>query len=86
MAALCSCCLVQFRIAAKENNVDIKIEDFGALAARSLGYDLPDTTNDALVAWATFDKMMEPENMAEDDATAHAITDAKGHAEDAQGC
>lgn len=68
MAALCPCCLVQFRVAARDNNVDVKIEDLGALAARSLGYDLPDTTNDALVAWATFEKMielMEPENMTE---------------------
>ncbi len=68
MAALCPCCLVQFRIAAKENNVNMEVQDLGALAARSLGYDIPDTTNDALVAWATFDKMielMEPENMTE---------------------
>jgi Fe-S oxidoreductase/FAD/FMN-containing dehydrogenase len=68
MAALCPCCVVQFRVAAQENNVDMEIQDLGALAARSLGYDIPDSTNDALVAWATFDKMielMEPENMTE---------------------
>ncbi|MBN2109851.1 MAG: FAD-binding oxidoreductase [Methanosarcinaceae archaeon] len=68
MAALCPCCLVQFRVAARENNVEMKIEDLGALAARSLGYDIPETTEDALVAWATFDKMIElmvPENMTE---------------------
>ncbi|WP_406660953.1 FAD-binding and (Fe-S)-binding domain-containing protein [Methanolobus sp. ZRKC3] len=68
MAALCPCCLVQFRIAARDNNVNMEIQDLGALAARSLGYDIPDTTNDALVAWSTFDKMielMEPENMTE---------------------
>ena len=68
MAVLCPCCMVQFRIAAKENNVNVDIQDLGALAARSLGYDIADSTNDALVAWSTFDKMielMEPENMTE---------------------
>jgi hypothetical protein len=68
MAALCPCCLVQFRVAAREHNVDMKIEDLGALAARSLGYDIPETTDVALEAWATFDKMielMEPENMTD---------------------
>jgi Fe-S oxidoreductase len=68
MAALCPCCLVQFRVAAKDNNVDMEIQDLGALAARSLGYDIPDTTNVALEAWVTFEKMielMEPENMTE---------------------
>lgn len=68
MAALCPCCLVQFRVAARENNVNMEIQDLGALAARSLGYDIPDTTNMALGAWVTFEKMielMEPENMTE---------------------
>jgi Fe-S oxidoreductase/FAD/FMN-containing dehydrogenase len=68
MAALCPCCLVQFRVAARDNNVNMEIQDLGALAARSLGYDIPDTTNVALEAWVTFEKMielMEPENMTE---------------------
>jgi Fe-S oxidoreductase/FAD/FMN-containing dehydrogenase len=68
MAALCPCCVVQFRVAARENDVNMEIQDLGALAARSLGYDIPDTTNDALAAWAVFEKMidlMEPENMTE---------------------
>lgn len=68
MAALCPCCMVQFRIAARDNNVNLEIQDLGALAARSLGYDIPDTTNAALTAWATFDKMIDlmlPENMTE---------------------
>lgn len=68
MAALCPCCMVQFRIAARDNNVNLEIQDLGALAARSLGYDIPDTTNVALTAWATFDKMIDlmlPENMTE---------------------
>ncbi|WP_214044241.1 FAD-binding and (Fe-S)-binding domain-containing protein [Methanomethylovorans sp.] len=68
MAVLCPCCMVQFRIAARDNNVDLKIQDLGALAARSLGYDIPDTTHAALTAWATFDRMIDlmvPENMNE---------------------
>lgn len=66
MAALCPCCVVQFRVAAQDNNVNMEIQDLGALVARSLGYDIDDSTNVALNAWATFDKMielMEPKNM-----------------------
>lgn len=67
MAALCPCCVVQFRVAANSNNVNMEIQDLGALVARSLGYEILDSTNVALNAWSTFDKMielMEPQNMS----------------------
>src|SRR5665648_358179 len=67
LLALCPCCLVQLRISAQKSNINIDVQDLGATVARSLGYDIPDTTNDALEAWAVFDKMivlMQPEGMA----------------------
>jgi Fe-S oxidoreductase len=66
IAALCPCCVYQFRVSAKENNVDIKVQDLGAIVARALGYDIPDSTTSALESWVPFDKMislMQPENM-----------------------
>ena len=68
IAALCPCCTVQFRVAAEKNNMNIESQDLGALVARSLGYDIPDTTNYALQSWVPFEKMidlMQPENMAD---------------------
>ena len=68
LLALCPCCQVQLRISAQKSNINIDVQDLGATVARSLGYDIPDTTNDALVAWAVFDKMivlMQPEGMAD---------------------
>jgi Fe-S oxidoreductase len=68
IAALCPCCLVQFRISAQENNINIKAQDLGALVARSLGYDIPDTTAYALESWVPFDRMiflLKPENMTD---------------------
>jgi Fe-S oxidoreductase len=66
IAALCPCCIYQFRVSAKENNIDIKVQDLGAIVARCLGYDIPDSTSSALESWVPFDRMislMQPENM-----------------------
>jgi Fe-S oxidoreductase/FAD/FMN-containing dehydrogenase len=66
VAALCPCCVFQFRVAAKESNLDIDIQDLGALVARSLGYNIPDSTSYTLESWVPFEKMislMQPENM-----------------------
>jgi len=68
IAALCPCCIFQFRAAAQANNLDIKAEDLGALVARSLGYDIPDSTSYTLESWVPFEKMislMQPENMTD---------------------
>ncbi|ADI74686.1 FAD linked oxidase domain protein [Methanohalobium evestigatum Z-7303] len=68
VATLCPCCLVQFRTAVDEYNLNMDIQDLGAIVARSLGYDIPDSTQDTLDAWLTFDKMIEllqPQNMAD---------------------
>jgi Fe-S oxidoreductase len=68
VATLCPCCLVQFRTAVDEYNLNMDIQDLGAIVARSLGYDISDSTQDTLDAWLTFDKMIEllqPQNMAD---------------------
>ena len=68
IAALCPCCIFQFRVAAHGNNVDIKAQDLGALVASSLGYDIPDSTSYTLESWVPFERMislMQPENMTD---------------------
>ncbi|MCD4703926.1 MAG: FAD-binding oxidoreductase [Methanosarcinaceae archaeon] len=67
MVAACPCCQLQLRVSADNNNIPMDVQDLGAVVARSLGYDIPDTTNDALEAWMPFEQMiylMKPENMA----------------------
>ncbi len=68
IAALCPCCIFQFRVAAQKNNLDIQAQDLGALVGRSLGYEIPDTTNYTLQSWVPFEKMidlMQPQNMTD---------------------
>jgi len=68
LLAACPCCQVQLRVSAQKNNIPVEVQDLGAVLARSLGYDIPDTTNDALESWAIFEKMiflMRPENMTD---------------------
>ncbi|MCL4499279.1 MAG: (Fe-S)-binding protein [Chloroflexi bacterium] len=66
--ALCPCCQFQMRVAADKNGMDVKVQDLASLAARGLGVDFPDSTPDALAAWAVFEKMIElmkPEPMVD---------------------
>ncbi|MBE0522901.1 MAG: FAD-binding oxidoreductase [Methanosarcinales archaeon] len=68
LLAACPCCQVQLRVSAQKNKIPVEVQDLGAVLARSLGYNIPDTTNDALDAWAVFEKMiflMRPENMTD---------------------
>lgn len=68
IAALCPCCIFQFRVAAQENNLKIQAQDLGALVGRSLGYNIPDSTSYTLESWMPFERMialMQPENMTE---------------------
>jgi Fe-S oxidoreductase/FAD/FMN-containing dehydrogenase len=68
IVALCPCCIYQFRVAANKNNIDIKAQDLGALVARGLGYNIPDSTSNTLESWVPFEKMialMQPENMTD---------------------
>jgi Fe-S oxidoreductase/FAD/FMN-containing dehydrogenase len=68
LAALCPCCVFQFRVAAQESNLNIDVQDLGALVARSLGYNIADSTNYTLQSWVPFEKMidlMKPENMTD---------------------
>ncbi|ADE36123.1 FAD-binding and (Fe-S)-binding domain-containing protein [Methanohalophilus mahii] len=66
MLAACPCCQVQLRVSAQKSNIPVDVQDLGATVARSMGYDIADTTNDALAGWAVFEQMiylMKPENM-----------------------
>ncbi|KGK97869.1 Fe-S oxidoreductase [Methanococcoides methylutens] len=68
MVAACPCCQVQLRIAAEKSGSPVDVQDLSATVARSMGYDIPDTTNTALTAWVTFDQMialLKPENMTD---------------------
>lgn len=68
IAALCPCCLFQFRVAAEKGDLNIQALDLGALVAESLGYDIPNSTAYTLESWVPFEKMialMQPENMAD---------------------
>lgn len=68
MVAACPCCQVQLRISAEKSGSPVEVQDLSAMVARSLGYDIPDTTNAALTAWVTFDQMihlLRPENMTD---------------------
>ncbi len=68
MVAACPCCQVQLRIAAEKSGSPVEVQDLSATVARSMGYDIPDTTNAALAAWVTFDQMihlLKPENMTD---------------------
>lgn len=68
LLALCPCCQVQLRVSADVNNIPIDVQDIGAVVARSLGYDIEDSTGVALESWALFEKMvylLKPEAMTD---------------------
>jgi Fe-S oxidoreductase len=68
LIALCPCCQVQLRVTAEHNGVDMPVKDLASLAMRGLGYDIPDSTPEALEAWGPFEKfidLMHPEQMTD---------------------
>jgi Fe-S oxidoreductase/FAD/FMN-containing dehydrogenase len=67
LLALCPCCQVQLRTAAKANNFDIPITDLARFIAKGLGFETDDKTEYSLEMWSYFEKfilLMDPENMA----------------------
>lgn len=65
--ALCPCCQVQLRTAAKTNNMDIPITDLARFIAKGLGFETEDKTEYSMEMWGYFEKfilLMYPENMA----------------------
>ncbi len=67
LLALCPCCQVQLRQAAKTNHQDIPITDLALFIAKGLGFETEDKSSYSLEMWAYFEKfiaLMEPENMA----------------------
>lgn len=67
LLALCPCCEVQLRTAAKANDMDIPITDLARFIAKGLGFETEDKTAYSLEMWGYFEKfilLMYPENMA----------------------
>ena len=67
LVALCPCCQFQLRVSAEAIDSPVRVHDLAALAAKSLGVDLPESVHACTSAWAVFDQMialMQPENMA----------------------
>lgn len=67
LIALCPCCQVQLRSAAKANNMDIPITDLARFICKGLGYEIQDDSQFSLQMWSYFEKfiiLMYPENMA----------------------
>ncbi|WP_088225478.1 FAD-binding and (Fe-S)-binding domain-containing protein [Desulfosporosinus sp. FKB] len=67
LLALCPCCQVQLRTAAKANNFDIPITDLARFIAQGLGFETEDKTEFSLEMWSYFEKfilLMDPKNMA----------------------
>jgi len=65
--ALCPCCQVQLRVAAKKKNVPVEIVDLAHLAGNALGYDFPDPNPDVHSQWGVFDafiSLMSPRGFA----------------------
>lgn len=66
LLALCPCCQFQLRVTAETVGKDIPVKDLASFAAKGLGIDFPDSTQECLNIWAVFFRMielMEPKNM-----------------------
>jgi hypothetical protein len=67
VVALCPCCQVQLRDSNIKNDLGLKIDDLARVVAVAAGYDIPESTAEAMYMWGFFDKfiiLMEPANMA----------------------
>src|SRR5450756_106359 len=65
--ALCPCCQVQLRVAAKKKNIPVEVVDLAHLAGNALGYDFPDPNPDVHSQWGVFDafiSLMTPQGFA----------------------
>ncbi|PTD93653.1 hypothetical protein C9439_06275 [archaeon SCG-AAA382B04] len=67
LVTTCPCCEFQFRVGAKENNIDLKTVDIATLAAEAKGYETEDPTPEILSMWFDVFKKaidnMSPEGM-----------------------
>jgi len=67
VVALCPCCQVQLRDSNIKNDMGLKIDDLSRIVAQAAGYDIPESTEQAMYYWGYFEKfifLMEPEQMA----------------------
>ncbi len=67
VVALCPCCQVQLRDSNIKNDLGLKIDDLSRIVAQAAGYEIPETTDQAMYMWGYFEKfiiLMQPEHMA----------------------
>jgi len=67
LLALCPCCQVQLRVAAKKKNMPVEVVDLAHLAGKALGYHFPDPNPDVHSQWGVFDAfitLMTPQGFA----------------------
>jgi len=67
VVALCPCCQVQLRDSNIKNDMNLKVDDLARIVAQAAGYDIPETTDQAMYYWGYFDKfifLMQPDQMA----------------------
>jgi Fe-S oxidoreductase/FAD/FMN-containing dehydrogenase len=67
VVALCPCCQVQLRDSVIKNDMDLEIDDLARVVAEAAGYEIPETTENAMYMWGYFEKfiiLLEPKNMA----------------------
>ena len=67
VVALCPCCQVQLRDSNIKNDLGLKVDDLSRIVAQAAGYDIPESTEQAMYYWGYFEKfifLMEPEQMA----------------------
>ncbi len=67
VVALCPCCQVQLRDSNVKNDLGLHVDDLSRVVAASAGYDIPESTDEALYMWSFFEQfiiLMEPEHMA----------------------
>jgi Fe-S oxidoreductase/FAD/FMN-containing dehydrogenase len=68
VVALCPCCQVQLRDSNIKNDLGLKIDDLARVVATAAGYDIPESTDQAMYMWGFFEKfivLMEPANMTQ---------------------
>jgi Fe-S oxidoreductase/FAD/FMN-containing dehydrogenase len=66
--AICPCCEVQLRIAAKKKNIPVEVVDLAHFAGNALGLEFPDPNPDVHRQWGVFDAfitLMTPQGFAD---------------------
>ncbi|MDO8986779.1 MAG: (Fe-S)-binding protein, partial [Coriobacteriia bacterium] len=55
VVALCPCCQVQLRDSNIKNDMGLKVDDLSRIVAQAAGYDIPESTEQAMYYWGYFE-------------------------------